>query len=99
MTHTDIASACTSAPRTKRRSAMRMTRLRPRESARRPLMGETRRAKREVDAAIRDLSRVVREREERDVPMEMRAAEITPVSYPNSRPLMPAESVRSQTKR
>lgn len=59
---------------------MIMTRLRPRESERRPLIGETMSAKREVDAAMRDLSRVVRAREEREVPMQTRVAEITPVS-------------------
>jgi hypothetical protein len=64
----------------KRTSPIRITRFRPRESARRPLTGETRRAKREVDAAIKDLSSVVRGREDRDVPIETRVADITPVS-------------------
>ena len=63
----------------KSRSASRITRLRPRELARRPLAGETRSAKREVEAAIIDLSKVVRGREEREVLMETRVEEITPV--------------------
>jgi hypothetical protein len=80
MIHTEVVRACNRAPRMKRMSAIRMTRFRPRESARRPLTGETRSAKREVDAAIKDLSSVVRAREDRDVPMETKVADITPVS-------------------
>lgn len=59
---------------------MRMTLLRPKRSARMPDVGETTRAKREVQAVMSDLSRVVRGREESEVPMETRVAEITPVS-------------------
>lgn len=54
-------------------------RLRPRESARRPEMGEARSAKKEVELVIRDLSRVVRGWWEREEFMDMRVEEITPV--------------------
>jgi hypothetical protein len=64
----------------KRMSASRMTFFRPKLSASRPLAGEISKAKRDVHAVIRDLSRVVRERLESDVPMDTRIAEITPVS-------------------
>lgn len=47
------------APRTKEISARRTTRLRPRESARIPEMGEMRSANREVHEVISDLSMVV----------------------------------------
>jgi hypothetical protein len=60
-------------------SATRMTRFRPRESARRPVRGEARRAKKEVAEVMRDLSRVVSGREERDVFIEIRVEDITPV--------------------
>jgi hypothetical protein len=53
--------------------------LRPRLSARRPVRGEARRAKKEVELVMRDLSRVVRGREERSVFMEMSVEDMTPV--------------------
>lgn len=58
---------------------MRMTRLRPRVSARWPVMGLARRAKSEVLDVMRLLSRIVRERWSRSVPMLTRVEEITPV--------------------
>jgi hypothetical protein len=64
----------------KRISATRMTLLRPSLSARRPLAGDINKAKSDVQAVMRDLSTVDRGRFEREVPMEMRVAEITPVS-------------------
>lgn len=68
------------APMMKRMSASRMTHFRPRRSARMPEVGETRSAKREVHAVMRDLSRVVRGRDEREEPMETSVADMTPVS-------------------
>lgn len=43
------------------------------------MRGEARRAKKEVALVMRDLSRVVRGREERSLFMEMRVEDITPV--------------------
>ena len=68
------------APIVKRMSAKRMTRLRPRRSARMEESGEKRRAKRAVEEVIIDLSKEVRGRLEREVSIETSVAEITPVS-------------------
>lgn len=56
-----------------------MTGLRPRVSAKRPVTGLASRAKKDVAEVMRDLSRVVRARDERSVLMEIRVEEITPV--------------------
>lgn len=61
-------------------SARRMTFFRPKLSPSRPLAGEMARANRDVQAVMRDLSRVVRRRFERDVLTDTRVAEMTPVS-------------------
>ena len=53
--------------------------FRPRLSARRPVRGEASRAKKEVALVMRDLSRVVRGREERSLFIDMRVEDITPV--------------------
>jgi hypothetical protein len=79
MPQTEDVRACHKAPTTKSTSARRMTGLRPRWSASRPVRGEARSAKREVQLVMRDLSRVVRGREERSVLMETRVEEMTPV--------------------
>lgn len=68
-----------SAPKTNRMSAMSMMLRRPRASARMPVSGEARSAKKDVDDVMRDLSRVVSGRWERDEFIEMRVEEITPV--------------------
>jgi hypothetical protein len=60
-------------------SATRMTLRRPKESARIPVRGEATRAKKDVQDVIRDLSRVVRGREERSEPTEIRVDDMTPV--------------------
>jgi hypothetical protein len=60
--------------------ATSMTFLRPSPSARSPLAGDITKAKSDVQAVMRDLSTVERGRFEREVPMETRVAEITPVS-------------------
>jgi hypothetical protein len=78
--HTVSLHACATAPAAKSTSATRMTRLRPRRSARTEEKGETRRAKREVHEVMMDLSSAVRGREESEVPRETRVEEITPVS-------------------
>jgi hypothetical protein len=44
-----------------------------------PVIGEARRAKKEVHDVTRLLSRVVRGREERSEPMDMRVEDMTPV--------------------
>lgn len=62
----------------KRSDVSRMRGLRPRWSASRPVSGEEKSAKREVEEVMRDLSRVVRGRE-REVWMLMRVEDITPV--------------------
>jgi hypothetical protein len=80
ISHTDGANACNTAPTMNRMSAMRITRLRPSESASRPLRGEMSSAKSEVEAAMRDLSSVVSGREEREVLIETSVADMTPVS-------------------
>jgi hypothetical protein len=53
--------------------------LRPIVSARRPVEGEKRRAKNEVELVMRDLSSVVRGRAESELWIDMRVEEITPV--------------------
>lgn len=55
-------------------------RLRPSLSARWEEKGETRRAKREVEEVMMDLSKDVRRRLDREVSMETRVADMTPVS-------------------
>jgi hypothetical protein len=81
MPHTVVENACIRAPATKRISAMSMILRRPRASARTPVSGEARSAKKEVDDVIRDLSRVVRGRWDREVFIEIRVEDITPVLY------------------
>jgi MFS family permease len=66
---------------TKRMSAMSMMLRRPRASARMPVSGEARSAKKDVDDVMRDLSRVVRGRWERDELIEIRVEDITPVLH------------------
>jgi len=68
------------APMMNRISAARMTRFRPRLSARTDANGEIRSAKREVHDVMMDLSREVRGLFDRAVPMDTRVADITPVS-------------------
>lgn len=72
--------ACRAEPSTKSTSATSMTRLRPRRSASTEESGETSRAKRAVAEVMIDLSREVSCRLEREVSIEMRVADITPVS-------------------
>jgi hypothetical protein len=79
MPHTLPVQACHSAPTTKRMSAVSMMVLRPSASARTPDSGETRSAQKEVAEVMRDLSRVVRGREERSELMETRVEDMTPV--------------------
>jgi hypothetical protein len=79
MPHTVEERACHTAPMMKSASAMRMTRLRPSPSARSPEKGEASSAKRDVEEVIKDLSIVVRAREERSAFIETRVDEITPV--------------------
>lgn len=67
-----------------RMSATKMTRLRPRVLASWPEIGETKRAKREVEAAMRDLSTVLSSWEESEVPIETSVADMTPVSTVNT---------------
>lgn len=56
-----------------------MTVLRPYASARTPVSGEASSAKKDVQDVIRLLSRVVRGRDERSVPIETRVEDMTPV--------------------
>jgi hypothetical protein len=79
MPHTVVENACIRAPATKRISAVSMTLRRPRASARIPVSGEARSAKKEVDDVIRDLSRVVSGRWDREVFIEINVEDITPV--------------------
>jgi hypothetical protein len=81
MPATVVEKACISAPATKRMSAMSMMLRRPRASARMPVSGEARSAKKDVDDVMRDLSRVVRGRWERDELIEIRVEDITPVLH------------------
>lgn len=60
-------------------SAISMILRRPKASASMPVSGEARSAKKDVEDVMRDLSRVVRGRWEREELMEMRVEEITPV--------------------
>lgn len=55
--------------------------MRPRESASIPVSGDAISAKKDVEDVIRDLSRVVSGRLEREVLMLMRVEEITPVLH------------------
>lgn len=77
--HTDVANACHSAPTRNSTSAISITFFRPSASAKRPLGRLANRAKSEVEEVIRDLSNVVRGREESDVPTDTRVEEMTPV--------------------
>lgn len=77
---TVVLMAWKTAPTMKRRSAHRMTRLRPSVSARTEENGEIRRAKRAVEDVMMDLSVESRSRPERPSPMDTRVAEMTPVS-------------------
>lgn len=77
---TEDEAAWRRAPTVKRASARRMTRRRPWRSARREASGEARRAKSEVEEVMIDLSKEVRVRLEREVSIETRVAEMTPVS-------------------
>lgn len=52
---------------------------RPRVSAKMPVRGEAQSAKKEVEDVMRDLSRVVRGRWEREVEREIKVLDITPV--------------------
>lgn len=80
ITATELLHACTSAPSAKSASARSTTRLRPRRSASTDEKGDTSSASKEVELVMTDLSSAVRGREERDVLMETRVEEITPVS-------------------
>jgi hypothetical protein len=62
-------------------SATRMTFRRPKASARMPVRGDATRAKKDVQEVIRDLSRVVRGREERSEPTEIKVDDMTPVLW------------------
>ena len=64
----------------KSRSAIRITLLRPKVLAIWPLIGETRRANRDVEAAMRDFSTIVNGCSDSDVPIETNVADMTPVS-------------------
>jgi hypothetical protein len=77
-----------------RTAGTKITHLRPYLSAKSPVVGAERSAKREVMAVTRALSGVVRGRLERSEPMETRVEEMTPVSKPKRRPEIPAERVR-----
>lgn len=79
MPGTEEVAACITAPRMNAMSARRTTRFRPRASARMPEIGEMRSAKRAVADVIRDLSSVVKGCP-RELLIETRVAEITPVS-------------------
>lgn len=79
MPGTEEVTACMTAPRMNAASARSTTRLRPRASARMPDMGEMSSAKRAVADVMRDLSRVVKGCP-RELLIETRVAEITPVS-------------------
>ena len=72
--------ACRAAPAANKRSAARITGRRPKASARTEAKGEAKSARSDVLDVMRDLSREVRRREEREGPMETSVAEITPVS-------------------
>ena len=62
-----------------KRSAVRITGLRPTASASRPVKGEARSAKKDVALVMRLLSSVVRVREERSELIDIRVEDITPV--------------------
>jgi len=79
MAQTVVETAWASAPMMNRQDARRRTGLRPRRSARNPVTGEAKRAKREVEEVIRDLERVERGAFERSLWMETRVDDITPV--------------------
>jgi hypothetical protein len=61
-------------------SAINMTRLRPKESAMWEEKGDINRAKSAVLEVITDLSKELSSRFERDVPIDTRVADMTPVS-------------------
>ena len=60
---------------------MSMMLRRPRASARMPVSGEARSAKKDVDDVMRDLSRVVSGRWDKDELIEIRVEDITPVLH------------------
>lgn len=64
----------------KSKSASRITRLRPQASARMEDSGEAIRARSEADDVMTDLSSEVSSLSERDVPIDTRVADMTPVS-------------------
>ena len=72
--------ACKNDATMKRRSAYSRTRLRPTLSANTEAKGDATSAKSAVDDATMHLTRDVRTRLESEVPMETRAAKVTPVS-------------------
>lgn len=77
-----------------------MMRLRPSLSARWEEKGATRRAKREVEEVMMDLSKEVRRRLDREVSMETRVADITPVSSGKVRnSQLPARSIGRSNSR
>lgn len=80
MPTTVALAAWQTAPAMKRRSAQRMTRFRPSESARTEEKGEISRAKSAVEEVMMDLSVESSSWPERPSPMETRVAEMTPVS-------------------
>jgi hypothetical protein len=84
--HTVVENAWIRAPATNRKSAIRMMLRRPSASASTPVRGDAKSAKNEVDDVIRDLSRVVRGLLERDVLIEIKVEEITPVLHRNCQP-------------
>jgi len=79
MAQTVVDTACASAPIMNKQDARRRTGLRPRRSARNPVPGDARRAKREVEEVISDLETVESGALERSLWMETRVDEITPV--------------------
>jgi hypothetical protein len=92
-------NACIRAPATNRMSAIRMILRRPSVSARTPVRGDAKSAKKEVDDVINDLSRVVRGRLERDVLMDIKVEEITPVLQRNCQPKPSHDCVTSGKRR
>lgn len=98
MLETLRARACIIAPKIKRMSARRITRFRPRRSARTPAIGLEIRAKKLVEEVIRLLSRVLSGLEERSEPIDTSVEEITPVSYPKRTPLIAEVQAMAQTK-
>lgn len=84
------------APTVKRMAGTSMTDFLPNRSANNPVEGAEIKASSEVMAVTRALSGVVRGRFDKSDPMDTRVLEMTPVSNPNKRPLIPAERVRNR---